>query len=56
MERDKIRTIPAAFCVILGLWMVPQTHTWAHHGLSAYDIDHQITLTGTVTAFLFGTR
>ena len=53
MEGDLRRRVVAALFVALGLSVTPATETSPHHGLGGYDVDHQITLEGTVTEFRF---
>lgn len=43
----------AASVVFVMALLVGSAPAWAHHGNSAYDEEHWITLTGTVTEFLW---
>jgi hypothetical protein len=53
MGRNIRRTVVAALCVTLGLFMASTAKTLPHHGFTAYDLNRQITLDGTVTEFRF---
>lgn len=53
MEHDIRRAVVAAAYVAIGLFMTSTAKTLPHHGFTAYDLNHQITLDGTVTAFRF---
>jgi hypothetical protein len=44
---------PAAFLVLIAGLLMVCGPMWAHHGNSAYDETHWITLTGTVTEYVW---
>jgi hypothetical protein len=44
--------LPKSFWLIAGLLLVCAP-LWAHHGNSAYDEEHWITISGTVTEFVW---
>jgi hypothetical protein len=43
----------APWTVLIAAFLLACGPVWAHHGNSAYDEEHSITLTGTVTEFVW---
>ena len=48
-----MKSRPAALMVLLAGLLAASGPVWAHHGNSAYDEAHWITLSGTVTEFVW---
>jgi len=44
---------PARFAVLIAVLWAACAPVWAHHGNSAYDEEHWITLSGSVTEFVW---
>lgn len=52
MKNALLAVVFASMCLFVGLF-VTQRPAFAHHGGSAYDAGHPLTLTGTVKEFQF---
>ena len=43
----------AQWTILIASFLLVGSTAWAHHGNSAYDEEHSITITGTVTEFVW---